>query len=76
MFEQALNAYEENPYYRNESVRTKYMLGTIQLKHGDVVTGQANVDSAMEAAQEICPTANVKEWTENDYDCLVMPWSR
>ena len=79
MFEQALSAYEENPYYRNECVRTKYMLGIIQLKHGDAEiaeVGQANIDAAMEAALEICPTANVTEWTENDYDLLIMPWSR
>jgi hypothetical protein len=76
MFEQALNAYEENPYYRNECVRTKYMISTIQLKHGDVDAGQANIDTAMEMAQELCPTANVVEWTEDDYDRLVMPWSR
>jgi hypothetical protein len=76
MFEQALSAYEENPYYRNECVRTKNMLGTIQLKHGDADVGQANIDASMEAAKEICPTANVMEWTEDDYDMLLMPWSR
>jgi hypothetical protein len=74
MFEQALSAYEENPYYRNECTRTKYTLGTIQLKHGDA--GQENIDEARRMLKEIIPTADVMDWTENDYDSLVMPWSR
>jgi hypothetical protein len=76
MFEQALDTYEENPYYRNECTRTKYMLGTIQLKHGDADVGQGNIDAAREMAKQICPDADVMEWTEDDYDILVMPWSR
>lgn len=76
MFEQALNAYEENPYYYNECVRTKYMLGTIQLQYGDAEVGQMNIDAARDAVQELCPGANVMEFVETDYDLLVMPWSR
>jgi hypothetical protein len=76
MFNQALAAYEENSYYRNECARTKYMLGTIQIKHGDAATGEANLNAAREMLKEIIPNVDVMEWTENDYDLLVMPWSR
>jgi hypothetical protein len=76
MFEQALAAYEDNSYYRNECARTKYMLGTIQLEHDDAAAGQANIDAAREMAKQIKPGVDVMEWGEKDYDLLVMPWSR
>jgi hypothetical protein len=76
MFEKALAAYEENSYYRNECTRTKYMLSTIQMKRGDAVAGEANLNAAREMLKEIIPDADVMEWAENDYDLLVMPWSR
>ena len=76
MFEQALAAYEESAYFRNECARTKYMLGTIQLEHDDAAAGQANVDAAREMGKQIKPGVDVMKWEENDYDLLVMPWSR
>lgn len=68
--------YEENPYYVNECTRTKFVLGSIQLDHGDAGVGQANVNAARTMLKEIRPDADVMVWTENDYDLLVMPWSR
>jgi hypothetical protein len=77
MFEQALVAYEENPYYRNECTRTKYMLGTVYLKQEeDMETGNRYITEARDTLNEIRPDVKVEEWTENDYDLLVMPWSR
>jgi hypothetical protein len=76
MFEQALAGYEENPYYRNECTRTKYMLGITNLEHGDPAKGQEYLDTAREMLKEIRPDVDVMAWTENDYDLLVMPWSR
>ena len=76
MYEQALATYAENPYYRNECTRTKYMLGCVQLKHGDTASGQANIDEAQKLLAEIRPHADVTKWTEAEYDLLVMPWSR
>ena len=76
MFEQALSAYEENSYFRNECARTKYMLGTVQLENDDVAVGQANIDAAREMLEEIKPDVDVMQWKQHDYDQLVMPWSR
>jgi hypothetical protein len=76
MYEQALASYAENPYYRNECTRTRYMLGTVQVRHGDVATGQANLDEARKGLAEIRPDVDAASWTEGDYDLLVMPWSR
>lgn len=76
MYEQALASYAENSYYQNERIRTKYMLGCVQLKHGDSQVGQALIDDARTAVTEIKPEADAAAWTEDDYDLLVMPWSR
>jgi hypothetical protein len=76
MFEQALAAYEENSYYKNECCRTKFMMGTVQLEQGDIEAGQANIDAARDMLKEIRQDVDVMDWFENDYDLLVMPWSR
>jgi len=76
MFEQTLSAYEDNSYYYNECIRTKYMLGTVQIEHGDSVVGQAHIDEARNMLREMKPEIDVMAWVENDYDLLVMPWSR
>ena len=51
-------------------------MGTIQLEHDDAAAGQANVDAAREMGKQIKPGVDVMKWEENDYDLLVMPWSR
>ena len=76
MYEQALVIHGENPYYRNECARTKYMLGCVQVKHGDSVCGQATLGEARQLLSEIRPDVDVTSWNENEYDSLVMPWSR
>ena len=77
MFQQALEAYEENPYYRNECARTKYMLGTVYLKNDEEGAGNASVNEAKEMVKVIWPNVmGLETWTEKDYDLLVMPWSR
>ena len=71
MYEQALATYAENPYYRNECTRTKYMLGCVQVKHGDAIVGQQNINEARGALAEIRPGEDVMAWTEDEYDLLV-----
>ncbi|KAF2422211.1 TPR-like protein [Tothia fuscella] len=75
MFKQALEAYEDNSYYRNEAARTKYMLGVVQIGHGDAILGQKNIDDAKKQYEEIKPNISVDDLTERDFDELVMPWS-
>jgi hypothetical protein len=76
MLEQALESYEDNPYYRNECARTKFMLGTIQVGHGDPIVGQSNINAAKEMYKEIKRTEELEGLTEEDFDGLIMPWSR
>jgi hypothetical protein len=56
MFEQILTAYEENPYYRNECARTKYMPGSVYLKQDqDVERGRRYIAEARDMLKEVKP---------------------
>jgi hypothetical protein len=76
MFEQALDTYGGNAYFRNEAARTTYILGRAQIAAGMTEAGTTSIEMATAEFKEIRPSVNASQLTEEHFDNLVMSWFR
>jgi hypothetical protein len=76
MLEQALDAYGDNSYFRNETARTLYKLGHAQLDIGKTAEGARNIETAVAMFKEVRPMLNASNLSEKDFDKLVISWFR
>jgi hypothetical protein len=78
MLEQALEVYRSSHLYRNEIARTLYKLGCVLQDSGKIEEGKGHIDEA-EKQYRVIKASDPKEsldLDEQDYDRLVMFWSR
>lgn len=76
MIQQAIDIYNNELKYQNESARAVYKLGCVRLDDGDVELGNALIEEAKERYLKIIPGVNTSELDEGDFDRLIMAWSR
>ena len=76
MLQQALDVYNEDTNYQNESARTMYKLGIVKLDSGDIESGTALVEEAKLIYSRIFPGKPLDGLGESDFDKLVIAWSR
>jgi hypothetical protein len=76
MLQQALDVYNDDTNYQNESARTMYKLGTVKLDNGEVESGIALVEEAKLIYSRIFPGRPLDSLGEGDFDKLVIAWSR
>jgi hypothetical protein len=76
MLQQALDIYNNDVKYQNEIARTMYKLGCAKLDDEDTESGTALVREAESMYRLIIPRISVSKLGEDDFDKLVMSWSR
>lgn len=76
MLEQALSIYNNDSLYRNEIARTTYKLGCVLQDSGEISKGQGEIDKAECLRRQIMPDITHENVDEDDFDRLVMFWSR
>lgn len=76
MLEQALDAYRDNSFFRNETARTLYKIGNTQLDMGSVAEGVENIERAKAIYKEVRPELDSSNLSETDFDKLVISWFR
>lgn len=78
MLEQALEVYFSSHLYRNEIARTTYKLGCVLQDSGKIDEGKEKIDDAEKRYRIIKAKAvdEALDLDEQDYDGLVMFWSR
>ena len=78
MLETALGIYRlsKSNFYRNEIARTTYKLGCVLFDSGNTIRGRQTQLEAKELRREILGSDCSPAKSEDDYDDLVMFWSR
>lgn len=73
---QALKIYEQDKIYCNEAARTYFVLSEVATARGNEVQGDKWRSRAKELLREITKAEYPGPVTEEDYDELIMFWSR
>lgn len=74
--EQALKVYQREPIYCNEEARTHFVLGLLFDKTGDKKRAAESSKTAEALRRQITGAVSSVPGTEEDFDELIMFWSR
>jgi hypothetical protein len=72
----ALDIYEKSSLLKNELARSNYKLGCVLQDSGDLEEGTKRIKNAEELRKEILKDEWKQAQGEEDFDRLVMFWSR
>lgn len=73
---QALTVYAKEPIYCNEEARTCFILGQLYGKMGDSESAKKSSDRAEQLRERILGVPDSLAAVEEDFDELIMFWSR